>query len=150
MLWLELADAVAIFHAAYVVFVVIGLAAIVAGALAGARWAQSFALRAVHLGAILLVCVEVLIGAVCPLTTLENSLRLRAGVASYPRDFVGYWIDRLIFYNEPNWVFGLLYFVFAAAVALSWWQWPPRWPSRGPTQFRRLDTLTSGVKKHES
>jgi hypothetical protein len=150
MLWLELAVAVAIFHAAYVAFVVIGFAAIVVGAVAGARWARSFALRAVHLAAILLVCVEVLIGAVCPLTTLENLLRLRAGVASYPRDFVGYWIDRLIFYNEPNWVFGLLYFVFAAAVALSWWQWPPRWPSRGPTQFRRLDTLTSGVKKHES
>jgi hypothetical protein len=150
MLWLELAVAVAIFHAAYVAFVVIGFAAIVVGAVAGARWARRFALRAVHLAAILLVCVEAMIGAVCPLTTLENSLRLRAGVASYPRDFVGYWIDRLIFYNEPNWVFGLLYFVFAAAVALSWWQWPPRWPSRGPTQFRRMDTLTSGVKKHES
>jgi hypothetical protein len=149
MLWLELADAVAIFHAAYVAFVVIGFAAIVAGALAGARWARSFALRAVHLAAILLVCVEAMIGAVCPLTTLENSLRLRAGVASYPSDFVGYWIDRLIFYNEPNWVFGLLYFVFAAVVALSWWQWPPRWPSRGQTQFSRLDTLSTGVKKHE-
>jgi hypothetical protein len=149
MLWLELADAVAIFHAAYVAFVVIGFAAIVAGALAGARWARSFALRAVHLAAILFVCVEAMIGAVCPLTTLENSLRLRAGVASYPSDFVGYWIDRLIFYNEPNWVFGLLYFVFAAAVALSWWQWPPRWPSRGQTQFSRLDTLSTGVKKHE-
>ena len=118
MLWLELAVAVAIFHAAYVAFVVIGFAAIVAGALAGARWARSFALRAVHLAAILLVCVEAMIGAVCPLTTLENSLRLRAGVASYPGDFVGYWIDRLIFYNEPNWVFGLLYFVFAAAALI--------------------------------
>jgi hypothetical protein len=140
MLWLELADAVAIVHAAYVAFVVIGFAAIVAGALAGARWARSFVLRAVHLGAILLVCVEAMIGAVCPLTTLENSLRFRAGVASYPGDFVGYWIDRLIFYNEPNWVFGLLYFVFAAAVALSWWRWPPRWPGLETTQFRELDT----------
>ncbi len=140
MLWLELADAVAIIHAAYVAFVVIGFAAIVAGAVAGAQWARSFALRAAHLAAILLVCVEVMIGAVCPLTTLGHSLRFRAGVASYPGDFVGYWIDRLIFYNEPNWDFGLLYFVFAAAVALSWWRWPPRWPGARPTQFSRLDT----------
>src|ERR1700683_4652986 len=139
MLWLELADAVAIVHAAYVAFVVIGVAATVGRAVAGARWARSFALRAVHLAAILLVCVEVMIGAVCPLTTLENSLRLRAGVASYPGDFVGYWIDRLIFYNEPDWVFGLLYFFFAAAVSLSWWQWPPRWPGARPTQVSRLD-----------
>ncbi|MGH7924777.1 MAG: DUF2784 domain-containing protein [Candidatus Binatus sp.] len=128
MLWLVLADTVAIVHAAYVAFVVIGFAAIVAGAIAGARWARSFTLRAAHLAAILLVCVEMTIGAVCPFTTLENSLRLRAGEASYPGDFIGYWIDRLIFYNEPQWVFGLLYFGFAAVVALSWWRWPPRWP----------------------
>lgn len=149
MVWIELADAVAIVHAAYVAFVVIGFAAIVAGAVAGARWARSFALRAAHLAAILLVCVEAMIGAVCPLTTLENSLRLRAGAASYPGDFVGYWIDRLIFYNEPNWVFALIYLVFAAAVALSWWQWPPQWPRPTTTQFG-LDTMTTGVKKHES
>jgi len=128
MLWLALADAVAIFHGAYVAFVVIGFVAIVAGAIADARWARSFTLRAAHLAAILFVCVEAMVGAVCPLTTLENSLRLRAGVASYPADFVGYWIDRLIFYNEPQWVFGIIYFSFALIVALSWWQWPPRRP----------------------
>ncbi|HEV2169333.1 MAG TPA: DUF2784 domain-containing protein [Candidatus Binatus sp.] len=128
MLWFVLADAVVIVHAAYVVFVVIGFVAIVAGAIAGARWSRSFALRAAHLAAILLVCVEVAIGVVCPLTRLENSLRLRAGATSYPADFVGYWVDRLIFYNAPTWLFGLLYFGFAALVALSWWLWPPRWP----------------------
>jgi hypothetical protein len=128
MIWLVLADAVVTFHAAYVAFVVIGFAAIVGGAIAGARWARSFALRAAHLAAILLVCVEVAVGATCPLTTLENSLRLRAGGAAYPADFVGYWADRLIFYDAPSWVFALLYFGFAALVALSWWLWPPRWP----------------------
>jgi hypothetical protein len=128
MMWLALADAVAIVHAAYVAFVVIGFAVIVVGAIAGARWARSFALRAAHLAAILLVCVEVTIGAVCPLTTLENSLRLRAGRPSYSADFIGYWVDRMIFYDAPSWVFAILYFGFAGAVALSWWQWPPRWP----------------------
>jgi hypothetical protein len=128
MIWLALADSVVIIHAVYIAFVVIGFAMIVVGAIAGARWARSFALRAAHLAAILLVCVEVVIGATCPLTTLENSLRLRAGVAAYPVDFVGYWVDRLIFYDAPSWVFALLYFGFAALVALSWWMWPPRWP----------------------
>ncbi len=128
MVWRALADLVAIVHAAYVAFVVIGFAAIVAGAIVGARWARSFALRALHLASILLVCLEVIIGAVCPLTALENSLRVRGGAAGYPADFIGYWVDRLIFYNAPGWVFALLYFGFAALVALSWWRWPPRWP----------------------
>jgi hypothetical protein len=128
MIWLGLADAVAIVHAVYVAFVVIGFAAIVIGAIAGARWVRSFALRTAHLAAILLVCVEMMIGAICPLTTLENSLRVHAGGAAYPTDFVGYWVDRLIFYDAPTWVFALLYFGFAALVALSWWLWPPRWP----------------------
>jgi hypothetical protein len=128
MLWLGLADAVVIVHAVYVAFVVFGFLAIVVGAIAGARWARSFPLRAAHLAAIVLVCVETAIGAVCPLTTLENSLRLRAGASAYPADFVGYWVDRLIFYNAPSWVFALLYFGFAGLVALSWWLWPPRWP----------------------
>jgi hypothetical protein len=149
MPWLALADSAAIVHAAYVAFVVIGFVVIVAGAIAGARWARSFALRAAHLAAILLVCVEVMVGEVCPLTTLENSMRQRAGAASYPTDFVGYWTDRLIFYNEPNWVFGLLYFGFAAAVALSWWRWPPRWPGSGP-KFRRPPAFAAGAEKHES
>ena len=128
MLWLVLADAVVIIHAAYVAFVVVGFVVIVAGSIVGARWARSFALRVAHLAAILLVCVEVAIGAICPLTTLENSLRLHAGATSYPADFVGYWVDRMIFYNAPSWVFAVLYFGFAGLVALSWWIWPPRWP----------------------
>jgi hypothetical protein len=137
MLWGALADAVAIVHAAYVAFVVIGFAVIVIGAISGARWAQSFTLRAAHLAAILLVCVEVIVGAVCPLTTLENTLRAGSGAGSYPADFVGYWIDRLIFYNAPQWVFGVLYFGFAAMVALTWWRWPPRWP--GGAERRNLE-----------
>ena len=140
MRWLALADVVAIIHAVYAAFVVLGFGATIVGAIAGARWARNFALRAAHLAAILLVCVEVLIGMICPLTTLENSLRLRAGAPSYPADFIGYWIDRLIFYDAPPWVFALLYFGFAAVVALSWRRWPPRWPGSEP--IRKMSTAS--------
>jgi hypothetical protein len=60
MMWLALAAVVAIIHAACMALVVIGFAA-VAGAIAGTRWARSFALRAAHLGPIQLVCVEVMV-----------------------------------------------------------------------------------------
>ena len=55
--------------------------------------------RAAHLAMILLVCAEALVG--CAFTRLENVLRLRGGETGYTRDFIGYWLDRLIFYNAP-------------------------------------------------
>jgi Protein of Unknown function (DUF2784) len=136
MPWLVLADMIAIVHAAYVAFVVVGLVVIVIGGIAGARWARNLTLRVVHLCAILFVCIEAMTGTVCPLTVLENTLRVRAGTASYPADFIGYWVDRLIFYDFPAWVFILLYFGFAALVALAWWRWPPRWA--GSAQATKL------------
>ncbi|HTT77874.1 MAG TPA: DUF2784 domain-containing protein [Candidatus Binataceae bacterium] len=129
MRWLVLADTVAIVHAAYIAFVVLGLALIVVGASAGAGWARNFTLRTIHLCAILVVCAEVITGIRCPLTMLENVLRIRAGAAAYQNDFIGYWVDRLIFYDFPPWVFALLYFGFASLVVLSWWRWPPRRPN---------------------
>src|ERR1700756_1515258 len=97
-----LADAVVIIHAAYVAFVVFGLAAILVGAAMRWRWTRSFAFRITHLAAIALVCLESIVGVMCPLPTLEDSIRQRGGGASrYPGDFIAYWAHRMIFYNFP-------------------------------------------------
>jgi hypothetical protein len=48
---------------------------------------------------VLLVSVEAAIGSTCPLTSLESALRLRDNEAGYASDFIGYWLDRLTFYN---------------------------------------------------
>ncbi len=125
-----LADAVVIFHAAYVSFVVLGFAAIVAGITLRREWVRSFAFRAAHLAAIALVCVEAATGTMCPLTTLEDSLRARAGEAGYPGDFIAYWAHELIFYNAPSWVFTSIYLIFGALVAMAFVIAPPRLPWR--------------------
>ena len=125
-----LADAVVIFHAAYVGFVVLGFVAIVAGIAMRREWVRSFAFRATHLAAIALVCVEALTGTMCPLTVLEDSLRARGGEAGYPGDFIGYWAHELIFYNAPSWIFAAIYLIFGAAVALTFVIAPPRRPHR--------------------
>ena len=125
-----LADLVVAVHAAYVAFVVLGLVAIIAGAALGWRWVRNFWLRVAHLAAIALVLAESIAGAICPLTTLENSLRTRAGESGYATTFLAYWLDWLIFYNAPRWVFVALYAGFTAAVALTFWLVPPRRPSR--------------------
>jgi hypothetical protein len=139
-----LADAVVVVHAAYVAFVVGGLAAIVIGAARGWRWTRSFAFRVTHLAAIVLVCVESIVGVMCPLTSLEDWMRSRGGAAMYPGDFVGYWAHRLIFYNFPPWMFTIAYSAVAAVVAITLVLLPPRWPTRKP-QSRCLRTPTQGT-----
>jgi hypothetical protein len=78
-----------------------------------------------YLAAIALVCVEALTGMMCPLTTLEDSLRRRAGDAQYPGEFVGYWAHRLIFYDFALSTFTAMYLIFALLVVLTFLLVPP-------------------------
>jgi hypothetical protein len=130
-----LADAIVIIHAAYVAFVVFGLAAILIGAAIGWRWTRSPAFRITHMAAIALVCVESIVGVICPLTSLENSIRQRGGAARYPDDFIAHWTHRMIFYNFPPWIFTIAYISFAILVVITFIAIPPRWPSRAPHSF---------------
>ena len=93
MLWRMMADIVVAVHAAYVAIVVLGFAAILIGSAAQWLWVRNFYFRAAHLAMILLVCAEALVGTACPLTRLENALRLRGGETGYASDFIGYWLD---------------------------------------------------------
>jgi hypothetical protein len=88
--YLILADGVTVLHTAYVAFVTIGFALIAIGIAMRSEWVRAFWFRAAHLGAIALVCAESLMGAACPLTTLEGRLRAMSGEARHSRDFVGY------------------------------------------------------------
>jgi hypothetical protein len=125
-----LADAVLALHAAIVVFVVGGLAVIVAGNVRGWRWVNAPAFRIAHLGAIAFVIAETLFGVVCPLTTLEMWLRIQAGAATYSGSFIQHWLQRLIYYDAPPWVFAIVYSVFGLAVVAAWWYFPPRFNRR--------------------
>jgi|HubBroStandDraft_1064217.scaffolds.fasta_scaffold89745_2 hypothetical protein len=127
--WHLLADCVVVFHAAYVAFVVFGFAAILAGTALGWRWVGNYHFRAAHMAAILLVCIEAFVGVTCPLTTLENYLRVKSGGAGYPGDFIGYWAHRMIFYQAPPWMFTALYVAFAIMVGVVFWLVPPQRPA---------------------
>lgn len=83
------------------------------------------AFRLVHLAAIVVVAAQAWLGVVCPLTTLEVSLRRRAGAAAYEGTFISHWLDTLIYYDLPSWVFVVCYTAFAALVAASWFVVPP-------------------------
>jgi Protein of Unknown function (DUF2784) len=139
MYWLVAADLVALIHAGYIAFVVVGFVAIVVGWAARWHWVRNLYFRAVHLAMILFVCCEAIMGTTCPLTLWENALRIRGGESGSSRDFIGYWLDRLIFYNAPAWVFTSAYLAFGALVLLTLWFVPVNWPtaSRSSLPHRR-------------
>ncbi|MEK9133411.1 MAG: DUF2784 domain-containing protein [Pseudomonadota bacterium] len=125
-LWRILADLVLVIHAAYVLFVVGGQALIVIGWIRAWEWTRCRVFRLLHLAAIGLVMLEAWLGIHCPLTVLENFLRLQAGAAAYENSFIGHWLRWVIFYDAPEWIFALIYTVFTALVILTWLAYPPR------------------------
>ncbi|MEW6325064.1 MAG: DUF2784 domain-containing protein [Nitrospirota bacterium] len=120
-----LADATATVHAAFVLFVVGGQLLILAGWLRNWRWTRRFWFRAAHLGAIGFVVLEAWFGVPCPLTLVENDLRARAGQTIYDTSFIGYWMERLLYYEAPAWVFTLTYTIFIAIVIATFLLYPP-------------------------
>jgi len=127
MPFLFLADAVLALHLAVVVFVVGGLVLVVAGNLAGWRWVNRPGFRLAHAAAIAVVVAEAWFGLACPLTTLEMGLRERAGAPAYNGGFVEHWLQWLLYYDAPAWVFVTLYTVCGLLVAATWWYFPPAW-----------------------
>lgn len=120
-----LADAVLLIHFAVVLFVVGGLPLIPVGNRLGWRWVNGWGFRLAHLAAIAVVVLQAWLGQRCPLTTLESWLRLKAGSSGYRRSFIEHWVQRLLYYEAPAWVFTLAYSVFGLLVLAAWWRHPP-------------------------
>ena len=108
MIWL--ADAVLVVHALIALFIVGGLAAIWVGSGLGWEWVHSWLFRLAHLFAIGLVSTLSLLGLACPLTVLEDWLRIgsvggrsevgRGSVGSVEaQGFIQRWVSRLLYYD---------------------------------------------------
>lgn len=126
MIWQLLADAVLAVHVAIVLFVVLGLVLVLAGNWRGWAWVNRFWFRLAHLVAIGVVVAQAWLGVICSLTTLEMWLRRRAGQSGYEGSFIEYWLQQLLYYDAPAWVFIALYSGFGLLVLASWWWFPPR------------------------
>lgn len=127
-----LADVVLALHLAIVVFVGGGLVVIIVGNLLGWRWVNALWFRIAHLAAITIVVMEAWFGAICPLTSLEMWLRARAHASTYSGSFIEHWLQRLLYYEAPAWVFTLGYSLFGLLVVATWWRFPPRSKGRLP------------------
>jgi len=116
-----LADCVVVIHLVVMIFITAGLPLIYLGAALRWAWVRDWRWRAVHLAAIGFVAAESLAGMVCPLTLWEDALRSRRSSVG----FIERWVDYILFYDFPTWVFTIAYAAFAALVALTWFVVPP-------------------------
>ena len=120
------ADLLLLAHVLFVGFIVFGLLLVVLGKLRSWHWVGNPWFRWAHLAGIGVVALQSWLGVICPLTTWEMSLRERAGEATYSGAFVAHWLEALLYYQAPVWVFVVCYSAFAALVVLCWFWVPPR------------------------
>ena len=121
-----LADLVGLVHAAFVLFVVGGLVLILAGWRLRWRWTEAFAFRIAHLAAIAVVVLQTWLGELCPLTIWENQLRHLARQDGVGTSFISFWLDQLLYWRLPSWVFLAVYTAFAGLVLATFFWYPPK------------------------
>jgi Protein of Unknown function (DUF2784) len=116
-----IADALLVAHFLIAAFIAGGLVIVWIGAALGWRWVRNRWFRYLHVGAIAFVAAEALLGIACPLTVWEDALR-----GSNPaQSFVGRWVQELLYYRAPEWVFTSVYVAWTAAALVTLRLVPP-------------------------
>ena len=121
-----LADVILIFHVTFAAFILLGQILIIAGGMIKWNWVRNPLFRLIHLLAIGAVVVQSWCGAICPLTVWEMNLREKTGQNTYEGGFIAHWLQRLLYYDAPQWVFVACYTIFGFMVIASWIIYRPR------------------------
>ena len=114
------ANSILVSHVLFVLFVVSGLLIIYIGYFKHWSWVKNPWFRSLHFLAIGIVVVQSWLGIVCPLTIWEMALREKAGVETYLGSFIQHWLQSILYYSAPEWVFILCYTLFGSLVLASW------------------------------
>jgi len=126
VIYLIAADLLLLTHVLFVAFVVFGLVFILVGKFRGWSWVHNPWFRLIHLGGIGIVVLQAWLGVICPLTTWEMALRERAGDTVYAGSFIAHWLETILYYQAPPWVFVAAYSLFGTLVVVSWFWVRPR------------------------
>lgn len=120
-----LADGVLAVHAAVILFNVVGLIVIPLGAWRGWQFVRVFWWRAAHLGILLVVAAQAVLGRACFLTLWWSDLLMRAGEIASSQPLIARLVARAIYWPLPMWAFAALYVVVFAYTLLLWRLVPP-------------------------
>lgn len=113
-----IALSILLLHLAIIAFNVAGCVLVPIGAWRGWRWVHEFWWRLAHLLSLAVVALQALLGRACFLTIWQGDL----SGASQVQPLIAGWIDRLVYWALPLWVFAVAYVVvFAYVIAL--WMW---------------------------
>ncbi len=127
-MYILLADILLVIHALIVAFVLFGFLLIIIGIIRQWAWIANFWFRGIHMVLISTIALKAGFGMLCPLTLWESHLRAASGGSGYPSSFIHYWIQKVIYYDYPPWVFAYIYSVFAVFVLITWIVKPPKLP----------------------
>lgn len=112
-----LAAAILSVHLAIIAFNVFGLVATPVGAWRGWRFVHQPLWRLAHVACLALVAIQAVAGRACLLTIWQDEA---SGAVTRTPLIMGF-VDRLLFWRLPIWVFATFYVaIFAYALALLW------------------------------
>jgi hypothetical protein len=119
-----LAEAILAVHVAIILFNLFGLIVVPLGALCGWRFVRVRWWRVLHLILLGTVALQAVAGRACILTLWQDAV---ATGAPSPTPLIMGWVNRMIYWPLPVWVFAALYLlVFGYALALLWLVPPER------------------------
>jgi len=124
VLWRLLADGVALVHGAFLAYVVLG-------GLVALRWRRTLPL---HAGAAVWGLLVIAASVRCPLTSLEDWLRVRGGAVPLPGGFIDRYVEGVLY---PARLTTLVQAAVAAVVLGSWAALLTRSRSRASTPSGR-------------
>jgi len=114
-----LASIVLVVHLLVIAFNLFGLVAIPVGAWFGWRFVHAPLWRVLHLVSLGVTALQAALGEACFLTVWEMQLEGEHGYAS---PLIMGWVNSLIYWDFPIWVFAVVYVgLFAYTLALLWW-----------------------------
>ena len=116
-----IADFILFIHLIIAIFISAGMVIFPIGGLLSWRWCKNFSLRVTHLGLIVVVFIETLIGVNCPLTVAENYFRAQATYES----FIGSLMSKTLYWNMSETSFFYLYGICVVWVLILWILFPP-------------------------
>lgn len=116
--------AILLLHLAIIAFNGAGCVLIPIGAWRNWRWVREFWWRLAHLLSFAVVALQALLGRACFLTIWQAD----ASGTSHVQPLIAGWIDRLIYWPLPLWVFAVAYVVIFVYVIALWVCVRPRMP----------------------
>lgn len=109
-------------HLGVIAFNVAGLIAIPLGAALGWAWVRLRWWRILHLASWAVVAAQAALGRACFLTDWQDAL---TGAGAH-EPMIMRWVNGLIYWPLPIWLFGAIYIALFAAVIWLWFRVKPR------------------------